>query len=244
MRKVIFVRHSFTEKGQIMDHLYDEFAKSLARAVPRRESLRRMGALVAGAALAPFGLGTAWAAGDPCKSFCRCSNKAQQNQCLAACRACNNNPTRLCGGCGSYACCGAGTTCCGNACVDLQNDFDHCGTCGNPCDPPGPYEEGACVYGACLYRCVEGAIVCDGFCTPVNSDPYNCGACGNVCAEPTPYCNQGACSMCPPGLTQCGDYCMNLAWDNANCGACGWACDFSTSCVAGVCQPNEPYVPE
>ena len=73
-----------------MDHLFDEFSKSLAESVPRRESLRRLGAVFAGAVLAPLGLGTAWASGtDPCKAFCKCSNRAQQSQCLTACRACN-----------------------------------------------------------------------------------------------------------------------------------------------------------
>ena len=34
-----------------MEHFYDEFSKSLAASVPRRESLRRMGAVFAGAVL-------------------------------------------------------------------------------------------------------------------------------------------------------------------------------------------------
>ena len=44
-----------------MDHLFDEFSKSLAESVPRRESLRRLGAVFAGAVLSPLGVGTAWA---------------------------------------------------------------------------------------------------------------------------------------------------------------------------------------
>src|SRR5215212_2338890 len=84
----------------------DEFSKLLAESVSRRETLRRIGTFVAGAVLSPLGLGAAWAAGpDRCKPFCRaCTNKSQQNQCLAACRACNGNTSRLCGTCGGYAC--------------------------------------------------------------------------------------------------------------------------------------------
>jgi hypothetical protein len=53
-----------------MDHLFDEFSKSLAESVPRRESLRRLGAVFAGAVLSPLGLGTAWAGkADPCAAF-------------------------------------------------------------------------------------------------------------------------------------------------------------------------------
>ena len=63
-----------------MDHLFDEFSKSLAESVPRRESLRRLGAVFAGAVLSPLAAGTAWAGGkqrpaqDPCKTFCQCRN--------------------------------------------------------------------------------------------------------------------------------------------------------------------------
>jgi hypothetical protein len=219
---------------------WDEFSKSLAdQSVPRRQSLRLLGAALAGALLSPLGVGTAWAAGrDPCKSFCRCSNRTQQNQCLAACRACNKDISRLCGSCGAYACCGTGATCCGGYCTDLASDFDHCGGCGAPCAYPGQYEDGACVDGQCYYWCAPGAIDCDGICTPVNSDPDNCGACGYACAEPTPYCNQGACSRCPQGLADCGGVCVNLNFDNANCGACGVVCAYDETC-SGACIPTE-----
>lgn len=245
-----------------MESFYDEFSKSLAASVPRRQSLRLLGAAIAGAVFSP--LGTAWAAGqDSCKSFCnRCPNKTQRNQCLAACQACNGDTARLGGSCGSYACCSTaacsgvcsdlksdpncgacgidcgdiGETCCGNYCADVANDFDNCGRCGTLCDAPGPYEYGACVEGACVYECVEGAIVCDGSCTPVISDPQNCGACGNVCPASAPYCYQGTCIECPDGSTNCGGYCAYLAYDPSNCGACGFTCPGGTGCIDGVCD--------
>jgi hypothetical protein len=229
---------------------------SLAASVPRRESLRRMGAVLAGAVLSQFGLGTAWAAGrDPCKSFCRCSNRTQQNQCLAACRACNKETSRLVGSCGSYVCCSTascsgvcsdlksdpncgacgndcgdiGETCCGNYCADLANDFANCGACGAACNHPGPYEDGACILGECVYLCVEGAIDCDGLCTPVTNDRNNCGACGNMCGESTPYCSGGQCFD-----ADCGG--RDLNWDNSNCGFCGNVCPLQFSCVFGTCE--------
>ena len=70
-----------------MERLWDEFSKSLAESVPRRESLRRLGAVFAGAVLSPLGLQTAWArTQDPCKAFCKCRNSKQQSQCLAVCQ--------------------------------------------------------------------------------------------------------------------------------------------------------------
>ncbi|MBC7853320.1 MAG: hypothetical protein IAF94_07785 [Pirellulaceae bacterium] len=241
-----------------MEHFYDEFSKSLAASVPRRESLRRMGAVFAGAVFSQLGLGTAWGAKqDPCKAFCnRCSNTAQKNQCLAACRACNGNTSRLAGSCGKYVCCqtascngvcsdlrsdpncGAcgnncyaiGETCCGNYCADLANDVENCGKCGTRCDLTGPYEVAACVAGACVYECVDGADDCgDGTCTYLGSDPNNCGACRNVCAGSTPFCTDGKCTE-----TYCNG--ADLMWDGNNCGACGYSCQPLEHCSWGICE--------
>ena len=75
-----------------------------------------LGAALAGAILGPLGLGTARAGPpDPCKAFCHCRNRQQQNACLAACHTCNGDTSRLCGTCGTYVC----------------------------CDQPDPYENGA-----------------------------------------------------------------------------------------------------
>jgi hypothetical protein len=224
-----------------MSHHWDEFSKSLAEPLPRRESLRRLGLVFAGAVLSPFGLESAWAAGrDPCKAFCRCSNKTQQNACLAACRACHKDTSRLCGSCGTYVCCGNGQICCGDYCADLADDVNHCGACGFVCDSPGPYEYVACIDGECRYICGEGAVYCDGVCTFLGFDPINCGACGNVCPDWAPRCNQGTCNECYPGLTPCGDTCVSLLWDPSNCGACGNVCPSSTPyCNQGSCVDCE-----
>ena len=249
-----------------MERFYDEFSKSLAASVPRRESLRRMGAVFAGAVFSQLGLGAAWGKGpDPCKAFCnRCSNKTQQNQCLTACQACSGNTSRLAGTCGNYVCCSTascggvcsdlrsdpncgacghdcrdiGETCCGNYCADLANDDQNCGRCGSVCDAPGPYETIACVQGACRYQCIPGTVRCNGTCSRVESDPNNCGACGNVCPASAPYCDQGVCMVndCPAGATKCSGVCTDLLWDPLNCGACGWTCGDQEACIFGTCE--------
>ena len=135
-----------------MTNRWDDFSKSLAEeSSTRRESLRLLGAALAGAVLSPLGLGTARGAGkpraaDPCKTICRCSNKRQQDACLAACRSCTGATSRLCGSCGT-----------GVNCYDLAHDVNNCGACGNAC-LPGPYETAACLAGTCVYSCVEGAV--------------------------------------------------------------------------------------
>ena len=44
-----------------MGDLFDELSESLAESMPRRESLRRLRVVLAGAVLSPLGLGAAWA---------------------------------------------------------------------------------------------------------------------------------------------------------------------------------------
>ncbi len=180
---------------------WDEFSKSLVEeSVSRRESLRRIGLIFAGAVLSPLGLGTALARGsDPCKSFCRCRSKSQQNACLAACNSCNKDTSRLCGTCGTYVC----------------------------CREPGAWEYGACINGHCEYACAEGAAYCDGICTFLGDDPDNCGACGNVCGEPGPYeygaCINGGCEYaCAEGAVYCNGFCTFLAWNVARPGEAGY----------------------
>jgi hypothetical protein len=252
-----------------MTHQWDEFSKSLSEAVPRRQSLRLLGAAIAGALFSP--LGTAWAAGqDPCKAFCnRCSNKTQQNQCLAACKACNGNTSRLGGYCGGFVCCqtaacsgvcsdlrsdpncGAcgnncrayGESCCGNYCADLANDVENCGKCGTRCNLTGPYEYGACVQGACVYDCVDGAVDCgDGMCTYLGSDPNNCGACGYICPTSAPVCEAGAC------VGGCVGSCPEGWCGGDGCGgecACpsGFVCDYNGYCYdANDCPPGTDFL--
>lgn len=228
-----------------MSHYWDEFSRSLAEPLPRRDSLRRLGLVVAGAVLSPLGLRSTAAAHrprqlDPCKEFCRCANRKQQDQCLRACRACDKDPVRLSGSCGNYVCCGAGLVACGDYCADLANDPNNCGACGYRCDPPQPNEFGGCLDGSCVYACVEGAEYCDGWCTFLDSDPDNCGACGNVCSGDTPYCINGACSdgegPCAEGLVRCGGVCVDPTSDPNNCGACGVQCPADMICISGYCE--------
>jgi hypothetical protein len=203
-----------------MSHYHwDELTKSLAEeSLPRRESLRRIGVMLAGAVLSPLGLATAWAApkrgptSDPCKDFCNQCPKSQRSQCVSACKACGNDTSRLCGRCGAVAC----------------------------CDWPGPYENGACIDGRCEYWCVDGADYCDGVCRDLASDVYNCGACGYVCdgldsgPDVGVACVSGECkySFCPPDT--------NYLWDRYNCGACGRRCRDSEVCHFGICASLGP----
>ncbi len=204
-----------------MENLFDEFSKSLAEPVfgvpvSRRESLRRLGAVFAGAVLAPLGLATAaWAHGpDLCRAFCKCNTRAQQSQCLAVCRACNSDPSRICGSCGNYTCCS--TACCNGFCSDLSDD-PNCGACGNDCF-------------------LRGETCCGHYCADLDNDEFNCGACGKVCDPSTPICINGTCNGCFWPHTNCDGECVDLASDFNNCGGCGISCAGFDYCGNGMCQ--------
>jgi hypothetical protein len=227
-----------------MTHPWDDFSKSLAESVPRRESLRRLGAVIASAVLSPLGLETASAgpklrgAGDPCHTFCKCRSKKQQDQCLKVCHACQSDTSRVCGKCGNYVCCAAGQRCCSGHCTSLQNDVLNCGACGRNCGAPGAIEFVACVAGLCTYDCVPGTVDCNGTCTFLEFDPANCGACANVCPDSAPTCDQGTCTdvVCPGGGTLCFGLCTNISFDPSNCGGCGIVCAADQTCSGGICQ--------
>ncbi len=85
---------------------------------------------------------------DPCKAFCRCSNKWEQNACLEACRNCNKDISRLCGSCWS-----------GYACTDLSDNVFNCGACFHNCGEARPNEQSACLDGECVYDCVAGRSI-------------------------------------------------------------------------------------
>jgi len=215
-----------------MSHEWDEFSKLLAEPIPRRESLRRLGILFAGAVLTPLGLGTARAddGTDRCRTFCNQCPRSQRTSCLTACRACKNGPSHLCGSCSS-----------GYTCTDFLSDVHNCGACSNDCwSGAGVNEVAACIAGKCAYDCREGTVDCNGTCTDVGWDPHTCGACGNVCPDTAPYCNgEGVCfdPGCAPGLTWCGGtLCVDLNWDQYNCGACGNACSQAEACLGGQCE--------
>src|SRR6187431_2754690 len=150
-------------KVSIMERL-DEISKLLAKSVSRRESLRSIGAVIAGTVLSSLGVGTAWAARpDRCTAFCRsCSTKTRRNQCIAACRACNGNTSRLCGTCGSYACCPTSATCCNGTCTTVNSDSQNCGACGNVCSASTPN----CHQGTCG-GCPVGLANCNGVCVNI-----------------------------------------------------------------------------
>ena len=118
--------------------------------------------------------------------------------------------------------------------VDLSNDPENCGSCGNKC-PTDAWRNAElnakwiCVGGACQMTCsstfyadCNGRIE-DGCETPL-SKKENCATCGNVCPGDT-ICGNFACQGCKPGEASCWGNCVKLDSDDYNCGSCGTFCN-------------------
>jgi hypothetical protein len=118
-------------------------------------------------------------------------------------------------------------TCGGTACIDLQTNAQHCGSCGQACGGTA-----VCVDGGCA--CPGDLSACDSGCVDLGSDPANCGSCESGCGDW--FCLQGDCSADCGGLTECSGACVDLLNHSNHCGACGNACDPGTSCFDGQCQ--------
>ncbi len=131
--------------------------------------------------------------------------------------------------------------------VDVNDDAENCGVCGNKCKAGE-----RCIKGKC--GCSGGRVDCSGKCVDTRFDNFNCGTCGTVCNSRPP----GACSPMPPntqygcGNSECGalkckagfgdcnndtqdgcssDGCeVNLKTDPNHCGRCGNKCGPDQEC--------------
>jgi hypothetical protein len=127
--------------------------------------------------------------------------------------------------------CGGSATKCGDACVDLVNDLDHCGACANACP-----QTMICSIAQCDFTCNGGTDKCGSTCVNLSSNLKHCGACDVECAAGE-VCSGGACALsCQAGLTECAGTCVNLLTDYQHCGDCEASCMAGEVCSAGSCQ--------
>jgi hypothetical protein len=104
------------------EHSLDELAKGLATGTfSRGKALRWMGGALLGAALASFP-GVAWA--NDCRRLgreCRRDSQCCSRNCI------RRGDDKVCG-------CPEGMSRCGDRCVNLKRNENHCRRCGNRCD--------------------------------------------------------------------------------------------------------------
>lgn len=140
--------------------------------------------------------------------------------------------------------------------VNLQNDRDNCGVCGNACPADTLRETYECVEGHCTLRCLAYPMTldCDGVVdNGCETDPGtndNCAACGDTCLDPAKPCMDPGIVGVPPrcgcgaGETYCPDsypQCPDLKTNDYNCGGCGTRCDQSIGNDGGPPPANAYY---
>lgn len=121
---------------------------------------------------------------------------------------------------------------CGNDCVDLATNADHCGECSSAVGPMQTCHDGA-------PACDPDLTACGSECVSIVDDPQHCGACD----QPIPdgFGCVGGAPECVGGDTLCDDSCVDLSSDPLNCGACGDAVPGGQTCAGGepVCPGGE-----
>lgn len=125
-----------------------------------------------------------------------CGNACADGE-LCAAGSCKPNTTGCdppCAGdqsCQAGRCeCPTGERLCGERCVNVLNNPDHCGGCDAACGA-----DLGCTNGMC--SCSRGQTACSDVCVDTLSDNANCGSCGLVCAEGQ-ECREGECRAAWP----------------------------------------------
>jgi hypothetical protein len=140
---------------------------------------------------------------------------------------------------------------CDGACVNKQNDLDHCGGCDTKCDlvvSGAATGSASCTSGSCQVMCSNStptACAAPGgkACVNLQTDSQYCGNCGTHCT-PGNKCSANACApVCPPGTTACNGSCINLQTDPKNCGGCSMGLQqhlcsglVGVDCEGGTCN--------
>lgn len=124
--------------------------------------------------------------------------------------------------------CSTGLAMCASACVDLDVDSLHCGSCEGACAPGS-----VCSNGICQVTCQAGLKECSGTCVNLAKDPDHCGDCDSQCPA-NQLCTLGTC-VCPAGTVLCGSDCVDTRYDPTNCGNCAITCAVGEMCADGKC---------
>src|SRR6478672_649072 len=176
--------------------LLDQVARTLAAGGSRREALRKLGVLLAGAALAGL-LPKQVQAAPPCGGQCRANQCCNNGTCIAKCPF--------------GTCCTGGScekSCPGDQCCDTVN-----GVCVANGKCPGPNNRPGCCDRAtysplatCLAACPDGRACVDGTC-PCTPSQCSRASTGHACL-PSGECGCNSAADCQAGAicvgTRCG----------------------------------------
>ena len=217
---------------------FDNLTRGVASARSRRTLLKSVLGLIAGGALASrAGVAEAVSCrggGDTC---------SRSNQCCSG--VCDtSNPDRALR---NRCTCAAGQANCRNQCVDVMNDVDNCGACGNVCPKVSDNQcmgEAICAQGACGFVPLEAGTWCDDGNACTQNDTCN-GQGGCIGGEPV-ECNSGnpcAIDSCDPAVGCVQEFKLEgTSCDDGNPCNGNEVCDGAGHCMQGtpvICQPSD-----
>jgi hypothetical protein len=171
-----------------------------------------------------------------------CVPDAELAHCGLACVTCPTPAGHGAAACEGGMCtikCDAGYDLCDNQCVNLTQDPDHCGQCGEACSASQVCSDSACVPNPCA----AGKHLCGTECV-TDADVAHCGRGCEPCPQPsngTATCDGTECgASCQSGYHACGSQCLSDT-SPASCGTRCTACPLPPSghglpaCQAGAC---------
>ncbi len=212
------------------DQRFDELTKVVGAASTRRQALKRVGGVLAGAIAGAVGLGRPDAEAAPGGS--QCANQGGNCTAQKCCRGleCITDGTSST----NKFCCPGGTKSCNGICLNVTSDVNNCGSCGKVC--PGsadPCKVAACINGQCTFADVLGNPPCE--------DGNPCTV-GDTCQNGT--CRSGSPKTCPASsdpckVNVCDPITGNCVAQNApNATPCedGNLCTVGDTCQNGTCQ--------
>jgi Stigma-specific protein, Stig1 len=202
----------------------DELAKGLATGtLSRGKAIRWMGGALLGTALASFP-GVAWA--NDCRRLgreCRRDSQCCSKNCV------RRGDDKVCG-------CPEGKRRCGDRCVNLKTNENHCGECFNRCEEGQECVEGICSGGEpiCNPPCLSDTCVCRA------ERPDGTGA---VCVDcGRSGCQQvSSCADCPPDRPVCffDEFDQTFTCGSECCiGGCDPCTEDSQCCSGLICHPE------
>jgi hypothetical protein len=223
-----------------MENRFDLFTKAMAREMPRRGALRRIGAGLAAAFAVASGSADGVLAAPGGNAACAqwCHDNFQGSD-AGHCTSDAALGQGACYQCGPAAPAGSTAMVCNGKCV--PSDVTNCGVCGHACPP-----NSVCSNGTCLSAVTCSDQVQNGAETDVDCGGPTCPKCaqGKKCSVASD-CQSGICTggicTCPDCLTDCSmvappgcvaTYCPGATSTPTNCGTCGNVCP-------GYQQPND-----
>ncbi|MBQ9394446.1 MAG: choice-of-anchor L domain-containing protein [Proteobacteria bacterium] len=139
---------------------------------------------------------------------------------------------------------------CGDVCVDVKSNAEHCGNCETVCNKGEYCDAGSCKKGELTCNEDKGEMKCGDTCVDVTANPKHCGTCNHkcgtdeICVDKTCQ-KQGQEPECKAeeGKALCDNKCIDITENIYNCGKCDFVCGSNMKCQNKACTCEDGYYP-